>query len=185
MRFLPFFLLALLCACSSTPEGEKKTLDASDKDTTGGMKQEASPDTTTIVNTELTYKPFAFDNSLLERLVSLENTSIKKEPVQNRHNKNQTDTIYKITAESDYFEVYKAQSKEILKMATIKTGRFPLKNGIKVGMSMAAFKDKIGYTKPEPLTGYVRLRSPELMQWVDVRFEGDKISAIKFRGYVD
>lgn len=191
MKLRPFIILFLGLTFSCSQTTERKTESASG-DTNSSHKtakteeivNSAPPkDTLTIVDSEFTIDPFDFGENPLKRLTSIESSSTNYQTYKNRHVDNQIDTSFQVIINVDTFEVYKTASENWVTAADITSDRFPTRQGIRIGMTKSEVKEQLKSAKNFP--DLVRLQNLEVLEWIDLKFENDRLEKIEFKGYMD
>ena len=179
-----FIGLAISCSNRTETNKESKKGDTSifqEVDPSGMVVPYEKKDTLTIVNSDLTNDPFDLGDSPLNTLTSVKNAITTYETYENRHIKNQIDTIFRITIQKDTFTVYKAKSDSWLMKASIFSTNFPISHGINVGMTNSEVQHHLN--RAETLPGVVRLKNAVVSEWIDLKFRNSKVFSIDFKGF--
>lgn len=115
---------------------------------------------------------------------------IEAEPVQNRHDPAQTDTLRTYVYDGLELDVYAvAGGKELLEEVRVTGSRYETAEGLGVGSTRAAVRDALGpplRADGDTLT-YERTESPEdpTPTTLEVRLDGDRVAAMTWQFYVD
>ena len=116
---------------------------------------------------------------------------VEREPVQNRHDPGQTDTILTLLYSGMRIEVYKStdSGKEIVRSLTISGDAYQTEQGLTIGSTRAEVRKVLGEpagTEDETLVyELTRGENDPTPTFLHVRFDGDHVAAMSWDFYVD
>jgi hypothetical protein len=141
-----------------------------------------------IVDSEFVKKPFDLDTLTINNLRKLYSKffSIKKEPIQNVHVKNQTDTLVTVRIKNSDFIFYRIPGQEFLESATIKDPLIKLSRNITIGMTAEQFKSRFEQLKQsQQLPPTLTVSGEEGDGYVVFTFDKKRLIKVEFFGYLD
>ncbi len=177
--------LAISCNRPTNTNNSDTDTDTLTVDVSENPLAEQPKDTLLITDSDFSADPFSFGESPLKKLTSMENASSNFQVYENRHVKNQMDTLFQITIGTSQFEVYKAASKDWLTEARVMSNEFQTRQGINTGMTKDEVRKLLNIHSIENLPDYIRIEHAEVPEWMDFQFKDDRLEFIEFKGYVD
>lgn len=145
---------------------------------------ETGPEPFLEVNDDFVQLPLGFEITEANLLESFPTTfTVTNKAVQNRHDSNVTDTLKTIESkDKDYFLIYKARDKELVKEAKVRSTIVILKDNIHVGMSKSEFAKKLNVeTWPQIM---IFCDTEQTTNWT-FYFSNSKLDSIWHQNYVD
>jgi hypothetical protein len=141
-----------------------------------------------IVDSDFVKKPFDLDTLTINNLRKHYSKFIRinREPVQNVHVKNQTDTLLTVRIKNSEFIFYKIPGRELLESATIKDPLIKLSRRIAVGMTIDELKSRFSQLKQFPqIPPTLTVSGEEGEGYVVFTFDKKKLIKIEFFAYLD
>ncbi|MES2241125.1 MAG: hypothetical protein V4497_12790 [Bacteroidota bacterium] len=115
--------------------------------------------------------------------VKLPGFELTKSSRINTHNNSVTDTIYTYQNKASNFTFYKASDRYILCDFSISENNVALQNEIKIGISKSEILKKLKLNIQQ--TDTIKIGDLEQNSVVNLIFKNEKLSSIKYKGYVD
>jgi hypothetical protein len=129
--------------------------------------------------------PFGFTMSVEEIQKRYSDVFVtEKDPVENIHEEDVTDTVYTFRYHQTIISVYKSSEQDILQSAVIRDKDILLKRNIYIGMTKKAFAQGFNNLS-ENCPDYLEVGNAENTSVYGFSFKNSRLHEVRYLGYVD